>query len=294
MIRELGAKTGGPSVEVAFYGGTFTSLPEPWLRRFLEAAAGFRRAGVVNAVRCSTRPDAADPVLLARLAGMGLDMVELGVQTFDDAVLTAAGRGHCGRDVLDACRAVRRAGMGLGLQLLPGLPGHGADTFAGDIHQCLAIRPDTVRLHPCLVLAGSGLEDTWRNGHFVPWSLDRTVQELARATLDLWRGGIAVSRIGLAPEPSLEAVVLAGPRHPALGTMVRARALWLDIRARLEGLQGVRLPGHRMARLCAPQRVSGEFWGHGRELEGAYGELGLHPGVVVFEDREDFMLEVFS
>jgi histone acetyltransferase (RNA polymerase elongator complex component) len=298
MVRALEAKAGGPPLEVAFYGGTFTAMPEPWPDRFLEAAAVFRHAGVVNAVRCSTRPDAAHPDLLSRLAGMGLDMVELGVQTFDDAVLAAAGRGHTGQDVHDACRAVRGAGLGLGLQLLPGLPGHAQETFARDIRQCLDIRPDTVRLHPCLVLAGSGLEAPWRAGRFVPWSLPRAVQELARATRNLWRGGIVVSRIGLAPEPSLEAAVLSGPRHPALGTMVRGRALWLDIRDRLEKLRTAGGPdcpaGSWPARLAAPQRASGEFWGHARELEGDYAALGLAPGAVVFQEREDFMLEVFS
>jgi len=293
MIRDLDQARDRQPLEVAFYGGTFTALPEAWMIRFLDAAAEFRRAGVVTAVHCSTRPDAAGPALMARLAGMGLDRVELGVQTFDDAVLQASRRGSCARDVFDACRAVRQAGMSLALHLLPGLPGHTPETFAKDVEHCLDIRPDCVRLHPCLVLSGSGLEELWRSGRFEPWPLDQTVRELSRAVLALWRGGIVVSRIGLAPEPSLEAAVLAGPRHPALGTMVRARALWLDIGERLEKLRAGLPPECRAARLAAPQRVSGEFWGHGRELEDAYSSLGLKPGAVTFQDRDDFLLEVF-
>jgi len=270
-------------LDVAFYGGSFTAIPMAWQRRFLDAITPFRRTGVVRAARCSTRPDAVSPDHLAWLKTMGLDMVELGVQTFDSATLLAAGRAHSPQDVFDGCAHVRQAGLTLGLHLLPGLPEHTVALFAQDVTTCLTIKPDTVRLHPCLVLEGSGLEALWRADLFRPWSLEETVRELARAVLALWRGGVRVSRIGLAPEPSLEAAVLAGPRHPALGTMVRARALFAHIREILDG---------RTARgLAAPQSVSGEFWGHGRELAGEYAALGLSPERVIFQDREDFLLE---
>ncbi len=284
MLRDLGAIRPGQPVELAFYGGTFTALPEAWRARFLQAAADFRSRGLVSAVRCSTRPDACDPVLLARLKGMGLDTVELGVQSFDGAVLHLARRGHTGEDALKACEAARGAGLGLAIQLLPGLPGHTPEMFERDIALCVQAAPDMARLHPCLVLAGTGLEALWRRGEFTPWSLDATVDALSPAVLALWRSGIAVTRIGLAPEPSLDEAVLAGPRHPALGTMVRAGALLADIR------QG--LAGRRAVSLAAPQRLSGEFWGHARSLAGDYAALGLDSDAVRFEDRDDFLLEV--
>lgn len=294
MIRDLdalaakarpspGSTREHPGVELAFYGGSFTALPFQWIERFLHAAARYRREGTVTAVRCSTRPDACDPALLTRLSAMGLDMIELGVQTFDEAVLDTASRGHSGEDSRLAARAVKRAGLTLGLHLLPGLPGHDEAAFSRDVAECLALRPSMVRLHPCLVLAGTGLEAPWREGRFVPWTLERTVSTLAGASLTLWKAGIVTGRVGLAHEPSLEGAVLAGPRHPALGTMVRARALFSHIRDLAAG----RTP----ARLLAPASASGELFGHGRELAGEYGALGLGPGAVSFAAREDFVLE---
>jgi histone acetyltransferase (RNA polymerase elongator complex component) len=284
MVRDLEAIPPERPVELAFYGGTFTALPLAWIERFLEAAQRFRQAGAVSAVRCSTRPDACSPALLARLAAMGLDTVELGVQSFHDAALLKARRGHTGRDVLEACAAVRGAGLGLGIQLLPGLPGHTPGMFEQDIALCVQAAPDLARLHPCLVLPGTILAEMWRRGEYAPWPLDAAVTALAKGVLSLWRAGIAVTRIGLAPEPSFDEAVLAGPRHPALGTMVRGRALYEDIRERLGG--------RRAASLAAPQSLSGEFWGHGRELAGAYAALGLDTQAVRFEDRDDFLLDV--
>lgn len=70
--------------ELAFYGGTFTALPEPWPQMFLGLAMRYRERGLVTHVRCSTRPDCVDDFSLSMLRAQGLDMVELGIQSFDD------------------------------------------------------------------------------------------------------------------------------------------------------------------------------------------------------------------
>ncbi len=282
-LREAARQGRGP-YELAFYGGVFTALPEPWPLRFLAEAARLRAEGVVSRVRCSTRPDACPPSLLDRLAAAGLDMVELGVQTFDDAVLTAAGRGHDGSASRSAAAHVRRAGLALGLQLLPGLPGHAPTAFARDVEETVALAPEIVRLHPCLVPEGTALAALYRAGRYAPWDLETTMEALALALPRLWRAGIRTTRLGLAPEPGFEAAILAGPRHPALGARVRARALLAVVAGEIRAMGGTPV------RLAAPRRYAGEFFGHARELAAAYAALGLSPGNVRFEDRTDFVL----
>jgi len=282
-LRDAARQGRGP-YELAFYGGVFTALPDPWPLRFLAEAARLRAEGMVSRVRCSTRPDACPPDRLDRLAAAGLDMVELGVQTFDDAVLAAAGRGHDAAASRLAAENVRQTGLALGLQLLPGLPGHDPAGFARDVDEAAALAPEIARLHPCLVPAGTVLADWRRAGRYEPWDLDTTIDALARALPPLWRAGVRVTRLGLAPEPGFEAAILAGPRHPALGTRVRARAL-LDIVA-----GEVRAMGRPPAGLAAPRRYAGELFGHARELAPAYAALGLPACRVRFEDRPEFFL----
>ncbi|EFL49137.1 Radical SAM domain protein [Solidesulfovibrio fructosivorans JJ]] len=282
-LEEAGRLGRGP-YELAFYGGVFTALPDPWPMRFLETAARFREAGLVTRVRCSTRPDACAPGLLARLAGAGLDMVELGAQTFDDAVLRAAGRGHDAASVRRAAVDVVRAGMGLGVQLLPGLPGHTPRELARDAVEAAALAPEVVRLHPCLVVDGTPLAGLYREGRYAPWDLDTTISALADALPVLWRAGARVVRIGLCPEPALQAAVLAGPAHPALGARVRARALLGLVAAEVRAMGGF------AGALAAPRRFAGEFFGHAGELRPAYAALGLGRHNVRFEARADFLL----
>ena len=286
MERELGqaARDGRGPYELAFYGGVFTALPEPWPRRFLEAALGFRRAGLIGRIRCSTRPDACPPGLLAELAYLGLDLVEIGAQTFDDAVLVASGRGHDAKATRRAARAVRAAGLDLGLQLLPGLPGHDPARFARDVAETCALAPSLVRIHPCLVVAGTELAALYKAGRYAPWALEETIEALAQALPSLWRSGAVVARLGLAPQPELEAAIIAGPRHPALGDRARGRALLALVREEVAALGGA------PAGLCAPRRFAGQLFGHGGELAQDYAALGLPREVVRFTRDEVFFL----
>lgn len=315
-LLALGAKGGAP-LELAFFGGTFTALESGDLTACLDFAQSWIERGLISAWRCSTRPDALSPELLARMRRSGCATVELGVQSFQDSVLDASCRGYDGRAARQGCALVREAGLELGVQLMPGMPGQGQvqgqkgslgqgmDKARLDVLECLDLAPACVRLYPCLVIEGTALAGAWRLGAYRPWALKETLDFLAWACRLLEGAGIAVIRMGLAEEPGLAQKVLAGPRHPALGGLVRALALFRYIEEQLrawrqgqtlgegEGRNRVEdeLPdgGHEDLRLRAPHRVQGLFWGQGAELAARYASLGLGRGRVVFEDRDDFM-----
>jgi histone acetyltransferase (RNA polymerase elongator complex component) len=281
---EAAGQAGRGPYELAFYGGVFTALPAPWPERFLEAARRARARGLVTRVRCSTRPDACAPAVLASLGAAGLDLVEIGAPCFRDEVLAAAGRGHDAASIRRAARDVRQAGLALGLQLLPGLPGHAPADLADDVAEAAALGPEIVRLHPCLVPRGTPLETLYLAGRYVPWALSETIEALAAALPVLWRAGVRVARIGLAPEPGFLQALLAGPWHPALGTRVRGRATLTLLS------EAVRDLGGRAFGLRAPKRYSGELFGHAAELAPAYAALGLARAHLRFEAREDFQI----
>ncbi len=223
----------GQAAQVAFYGGSFTCLPRDHQEELLAAVQPALRTGRVTSIRLSTRPDCLDPGLCRWLTGQGVKVVELGVQSLSDPVLEAAGRGHSAEQSCAAVTLLRDAGLEVGLQLMPGLPGETSRSFLQTITQVIALRPDFVRLYPVLVVAGSGLEVLYRQGGYRPQSLGRAVALVARCHERLTAAGIRVVRMGLQPTPSLTAALIAGPFHPAFGELVLAR-LWLRrLRARL-------------------------------------------------------------
>ncbi len=222
--------------------------------------------------------------MLKELGAQGLDMVELGAQSLDNKALKESGRGYSGDDVHTACDAVRAAGLELGVQLMPGLPGDHDDVFQKDVRAVCNIKPDNTRLYPCLVLRGTELEKWWREDRYEPWTLARTIRELTLGVAALWKAGIPVIRMGVAPEEDLAPEIVAGPWHPALGQSVRARVLLKHVQ------EQVRQLGRAPERLGVPFRHSGEIFGHARELLGDYARLGLDRESIRMVDKKRFTL----
>ena len=216
-------------VEVAFYGGSFTLLPETRQAFYLEAVQGFLQQGRVQSLRLSTRPDAVSARSLGFLHAMGVRTIELGVQSLNDRVLAASARGYTSVEVFQATRHLRDYRFRVGFQLMPGLPGEDRGTFLETIDKSTAIRPDFVRLYPTVVLSGTLLEDLYRRRSYRPLSLPEAVDWCKEALLRFARNSIPIIRMGLQTTPSLErpGAIVAGPHHPAFGQLVKS-ALWYD------------------------------------------------------------------
>jgi histone acetyltransferase (RNA polymerase elongator complex component) len=279
----LARKTTPP--EIGFYGGTFTRLPFVWQRRFLALAAKYKHQGLLTRIRCSTRPDAVDPEQIRILRQLGLDMIELGIQSLDDRVLQASRRGYSPETARRACRAIRREGLELGIQMMPGLPGQTPSGWQDEIREVCRLRPDAVRIYPCLVLEGTPLADLWLQGAYLPWDQERTIRAVSRATLRLWRKKIPVIRIGLSPERSLLPSILAGPWHVAMGNLVRSRIL-------LYLLLGHAIPkGDRTIQgLDCPRKYQGELWGYRGVNRRRLRRIHLSPRNVRYTDHDRFVL----
>ncbi|ACS81783.1 elongator complex protein 3 [Maridesulfovibrio salexigens] len=258
-------------LELAFFGGTFTALPFEWQQRFILLAAKFKQKGFLTKVRCSTRPDCIESDQILKLRESGLDMIELGIQSFSAEVLRRSARNYSPETAINACRTIRESGLSLGIQLLPGLPGTKRGDFQRDISQTIGLKPDAVRIYPCLTVKGTGLEKLYLAGKYTPWSLSRTEEELAPALLRLWQHKIHVIRIGVAHEEGFEDNIVAGPVHPALGQKIRSKALYLFLSSQLA------MHGSEPKQLVVPQQYSGELWGHKGNLKPIYAKLGITP-----------------
>ena len=89
-----------PTVEIAFYGGSFTGLDIETQNKYLDLALKYKRLGKIDKIHMSTRPDYINSAILDNLKAHQVDIIELGVQSFDEAVLKASKRGH---EISDIC-----------------------------------------------------------------------------------------------------------------------------------------------------------------------------------------------
>ena len=279
--------------ELAFYGGSFTAIPEQRQTELLAAAKEALDAGQIDAIRLSTRPDAIDDNVLARLRWYGVETVELGAQSMDDEVLRRSGRGHTAADVLRASAQVKAAGFRLVLQMMTGLPGDSPGRCVESARRIIRCRPDGVRIYPTVIVKDTELYEMWRRGEYREHTVEDAVSICARIVPLFERAGIPVIRLGLNPTEELSGgAAVAGAYHPALGELVRSRILYHEA-ARL--LKGVR-PGSRVILEVHLSQVS-QMTGQHREnllaLRDAFAlkDLRVKPGACALGEIRVLTLE---
>ena len=209
-------------VEVGFFGGTFTLLPLDRQAELLGAVRPFLDDGNVHGLRLSTRPDALAPDQVLFLKEHGVTAVEIGAQSMDDEVLRVSRRGHTAEQTLHAAAEVKKAGLRLGLQLLPGLPGETDQSRRHTLERALVTKPDDVRIYPLLVVRGTQLAEMYEAGMYLPLRLPEAVAITAEMFTAFTRIGAKIIRMGLQDGMELNQNVLTGPYHPAFGELVKS------------------------------------------------------------------------
>lgn len=122
-------------------------------------------------ITIETRPDWIVPREIVRLRELGVTRVELGVQTLDDAVLSATKRGHTVQDTVRATLLLKAAAFKTDYHYLPGQPGSTAAHDVEMFHEMFddpRFRPDMVKLYPCVVLPTAELAEWHAAGTFQP------------------------------------------------------------------------------------------------------------------------------
>jgi len=217
-------------VQISFYGGNFLGLEENTLYQLLNTATTFVETGEVESIRFSTRPDTIRPHSLDIIQQFPIHTIEIGVQSMDDVVLERSRRGHTSLDIKTACNALRPFGYEIGMQMMIGLPGDDDSTAMKTAHSIAELLPDFVRIYPTIVLKNSQLEKWYRQGSYLPMSLEAAVTQTKKLYLLFRKHGISVIRMGLQASEELDdsATVLGGPYHPAFGHLVHAE-IFLDM-----------------------------------------------------------------
>ena len=216
----------GAERQLAYYGGSFTAIPEKLQLALLQAGREAVGAGLVDSLRLSTRPDAVDEPILQRLKEYGVRTIELGAQSMDEEVLRLSGRGHSAGDVRRAAVLIREAGFELILQMMTGLPGDTKEKSLFTARELIALRPDGVRIYPTVIVKGTELFDLWQRGEYREHTVEVAVDWCSEILPLFEEASIPVIRLGLNPTEELSGgEAAAGAYHPALGELVKSRML---------------------------------------------------------------------
>ena len=245
--------------QLAFYGGSFTSLPTEKQNELLNAAQPFLSFNHANSIRISARPDAISESDAERLKSFSVKTIEIGAQSMCDEVLSRSRRGHSADDIVRSAKIVKAAGIELILQMMTGLPGDDDEKSKYTAKRFIQLAPEGVRIYPAVVLKDTELHNMWRLGLYSPHTVDKAV-DICAVLCDMFKkAAVPVIRIGLNPTELLAKEALAGAYHPALGELVYSKMYYNEAADRLRGIP----PGSSITIYVAQSCVS-KMAGHKR------------------------------
>lgn len=185
------------TIEVAFFGGSFTGIPLEDQSAFLDVARSYKRRGLIDKIHMSTRPDYINEEILDNLKEYDADIIELGVQSFDPEVLRLSERGHSVDDIYRACSLIKDYGFELGIQLMIGLPGDSLEKCIFSSRETVRMSPSIARLYPTIVLNDTKLLDMYRTGTYHALTTSEAVEITKEMYKILDAAGINIIRVGL-------------------------------------------------------------------------------------------------
>lgn len=208
--------------EIAFFGGSFTGLDEKVMISYLEIALNYKKKGIIDRIRLSTRPDYINNSILDILKKYEVDVIELGIQSLDNEILNANERGHSKEDSIMASKLIKDYGFKLGHQIMPGLYKDSFDKAIKTGLESIKMNPDMVRIYPTLVIKDTKLEKLYKEGLYKPLSLGEAIEISSRLYMIYSYKKIPVIRIGLQPTENINEKkdVVAGPFHPSIRQLV--------------------------------------------------------------------------
>jgi elongator complex protein 3 len=214
-IEQL-SKIGHPTdkVDLIIMGGTFTAREldyQRWfVRRCFDAmnkteAYTLEDAHSLNEFapsRCigltvETRPDWCKKDHVDIILGLGATRVELGVQMTYNEILEEIQRGHTVEDSISATRIAKDAGMKVCYHMMPGLPKSDPEKDLAAFKTLFDnpdLRPDMLKIYPCLVVEGTDLHKLWENEEYKPYNTEDCTDLIAKIK-DIIPNWVRIQRI---------------------------------------------------------------------------------------------------
>ncbi len=208
-------------VEVAFFGGNFTGLPVQMQNDYLEAVQPYLDKGLIDGIRCSTRPDYISYHRVQEIKRYGMRNIELGAQSTNDEVLKHCRRGHTYNDIAEASQIILSQGITLGLQMMIGLPFDTEEKDFQTAKDIVNLGAKETRIYPCIVVKDTELETMYHNGEYQALTIEEAVKRSATLYSYFTENQVKVLRIGLHTSDELDSeAYVAGPYHKNFAEMV--------------------------------------------------------------------------
>lgn len=226
------------TIEAAFFGGSFTGIPIEEQSSYLSIASEYKEKGRIHKIHLSTRPDYINEAILKNLKEYGTDIIELGVQSFDEEVLKASNRGHDSKIVYESCKLIKEYGFELGIQLMIGLPKDTRERAVYSAREAVKISPSVVRLYPTVIIEDTELLEMYKNGKYKGLELEEAVSITKEMYKIIDEAGIKIIRVGLKSTDIIRenGSIIGNAYHPAFRQLVEGEIAKERLESQLEAI----------------------------------------------------------
>lgn len=168
VCREVEARRqeiiGSAGVNTLYFGGgTPSVLPLGVFRRIVDALP----FDSYEEFTVEMNPDDVSAPFVDGLAGLGVNRISLGIQSFEDDILRRMNRRHNSDAALRAVETVRSCGIrNLGIDLIFGFPSLSDDAWERTVKTALQLRPEHISCYQLSIEEGSALERMLAEGRF--------------------------------------------------------------------------------------------------------------------------------
>ena len=119
-------------------------------------------------ITIETNPADLNPSYLESMREIGINRINIGVQSFNQKVLSFLGRRHSVKHVFSAIEESRKAGFrNVGLDLIYGVPTQDIDLWLDTLRQAIAFSPEHISCYQLTLEAKTPLEIKYRAGEFL-------------------------------------------------------------------------------------------------------------------------------
>jgi len=201
-------------VELRIIGGSFSFYPKKYKTWFLKRcfdganlkkSKNLKESQKINekakhrivGISIETRPDLITEKEIKNLRGLGVTMVELGIQTVFDDVFKYSQTGQKITDAIKAIKLLKDAGFKIMCQMMPNLP---KSTIEKDkkafkeIFNNENFKPDWLKIYPCVVLRKTKLYNLWKAKKYKSYS-DKSLISLIKYIKSICPFWIRIARI---------------------------------------------------------------------------------------------------
>jgi len=216
-------------VEIGFFGGNFTGLSIIEQKLYLEIAQRYIDEGKIKGIRFSPRPDYINSEILNFLKNYTISTIELGIQSFDDNVLSLCERNYSSEVAVSASKQIINYGFRLGMQIMIGLPGDNEEIIMDTAKKVIELKASDLRIYPTLVIKNTKLEKMFRDGTYMPLSINEAIEQTTKLILFFENTNINIIRVGLHPSENLITGkdIIAGPFHVSFRQLVMTK-IWQE------------------------------------------------------------------